>query len=168
MTSGRIADSFNPAMVRAFSRASTSAGNCGATSTERMSASAGSRLSSTDSVRRCNEARSMSALPESAAPTSARRLAISRSSRSEAPRSIIPLVSAATPDLPPGSRTLPAAKSICTSSIGRSWFSTKKTRAPDGASQCSIFGVAPAQRESSPTPITSARRTWRSLIGRPP
>lgn len=84
----------------------------------------------------------------------------------EAPRSIIPLVSAAT--------RLPRMRARCRRRVDLHVehrqvmvFDKEDTR-PTGR-QCSIFGVAPAQRESSPTPMAGARKdVAQSHCGRPP
>ena len=145
MLSGRVIASLSPAMVRAFSRSKIAASKRGACSTVRSISSAASRFSADASVRTATLARSVSAPPPSVAPMSAICSAIAVSSSLPAPRPRTERVSAALPDFPGGSNIEPAAKSTCTSRMGRTRLSTKKMRAPVGDTQFSIFTPASAE-----------------------
>ncbi len=144
MASGRVSASRMLAMVRPLSRSSTDCGKVGADRTARIRSSAASRSGLVDKVRTLMLARSVSAPPPIRAPMSTRRPAICSSSRSAAPVSSRPCVRLARPDLPAGTKAVPAAKSICTSRMGSTRVSTKYTFAPEGAIQCSILTPARA------------------------
>src|SRR5512135_1227178 len=144
MLSGCVSASFSAAIMRAFSRASTGSGNSGCCRQCASTSSAASRCAALLSVRSTSPERSASNCPLICAPISANLRAMSSSFMPCAPRSSMPKVMPATPTLPATSKPLPAGKFTATSSIGRPWSSTKYTRAPLGACQCWICGVASA------------------------